>query len=76
MRSGSCNGGCRSAPRSQATKLGRLRGTLPVIVSAARPDPLVISLDDCSGANPITTREMTLRFRIMAGFGESKCKSR
>ena len=38
-RSGSSSGGSRSAsPIAQAVELKRLRGTLPVIVSAARPE--------------------------------------
>jgi hypothetical protein len=51
-------------PDSQAVKLRRLRGTLPVIVSAARPDPLVISLDDAPGGT-YRHEETTLRFRII-----------
>jgi hypothetical protein len=46
------------------TKLRRLRGTLPVIVSATRPDPLVISLDDAPGKS-YRHEQTTLRLRII-----------
>ncbi len=51
-------------PDSQAVKLGSLRGRLPVIVSATRPDALVISLDDAPGKS-YRHEETTLRFRII-----------
>ncbi len=52
-------------PDSQAVKtLRNLRGTLPVIVSATRPDPLVISLDDAAGKS-YRHEATTLRFRIV-----------
>ena len=51
-------------PDPQAVELRRLRGTLPVIVSATRPDPLVISLDDAPGKS-YRHEETTLRFRII-----------
>jgi hypothetical protein len=50
-------------------KLRRLRGTLPVIVSATRPDPLVISLDDAPG-KIYRHEETTLRFRIIQDSAE------
>ena len=56
-------------PDRQATKLGRLKGTLPVLVSAARPDPLVISLDDAPGRS-YHHAGMTLRFRVMVDSAE------
>ena len=56
-------------PDQQATKLGRLKGTLPVLVSAARPDPLVIALDDAPGRS-YHHAGMTLRFRIMVNSAE------
>jgi hypothetical protein len=52
-------------PDSPAVKtLRRVRGTLPVIVSAARPDPQVISLDDAPGKS-YRYEETTLRFQII-----------
>ncbi len=51
-------------PDPRAMKLRRLRGTLPVIVSATRPDPLVISLDDAPGKS-YRHEETTLQFRII-----------
>ena len=52
-------------PDAQAMKtLRRLRGTLPVIVSATRPDPLVITLDGAPGKS-YRHEETTLRFRII-----------
>jgi hypothetical protein len=51
-------------PDPQSVELGRLRGTLPVIVSATRPAPLVISLDDAPG-KAYRHEETTLRFRII-----------
>ena len=56
-------------PDQQATKLGRLKGTLPVLVSAARPDPLVIALDDAPGRS-YHHAGMTLRYRIMVDSAE------
>jgi hypothetical protein len=51
-------------PDPPAMKLRRLRGTLPVIVSATRPDPLIISLDDAPGRS-YRHAETTIRFRII-----------
>jgi hypothetical protein len=51
-------------PDSQAATLRRIRGTLPVIVSVTRPDPLVISLDDAPGKS-YHHEDTTLRFRII-----------
>jgi hypothetical protein len=69
-------------PDPQAVKLGRLRGTLPVIVSAAKPESLVISLDDAPGKSYrheettlslIISRAIFLFFRGMpAGHVRSK----
>jgi hypothetical protein len=50
------------------TKLRRLRGTLPVIVSATRPDPLVISLDDAPGKS-YRHEETTLRLQSIRDAG-------
>lgn len=50
-------------PDHPAAKLGRLRGTLPVLVSAARLDPLVIALDDPPGRS-YRLGETTLRVRV------------
>jgi hypothetical protein len=51
-------------PDARALTLRRVRGKLPVIVSATRPDPLVISLDDAPGKS-YRHDETTLRFRII-----------
>ncbi len=51
-------------PDPQARTLQLLRGTLPVIVSAARPDPLLIALDDAPGKS-YRHQETMLRFRII-----------
>jgi hypothetical protein len=51
-------------PDSEAKELRRLRGALPVIVSATRPDPLVIALDDTAGKS-YRHEETTLRFKII-----------
>jgi hypothetical protein len=50
------------------TELPRLRGTLPVIVSATRPDPLVISLDDAPGQS-YRHEETTLRLQSIQDAG-------
>jgi hypothetical protein len=52
-------------PDTQAVKqLRSLRGSLPVIVSATRPEPLVISLDDAPGKS-YRHGETTLGLRIL-----------
>jgi hypothetical protein len=51
-------------PDPSARKLRRLRGMLPVIVYATRPDPLVVPLDDPPGKT-YRHEETTLRFLIL-----------
>lgn len=49
-------------PDRQAARLRRLKGTLPVLVSARMPDPLVIALDDPPGRS-YHHAGMTVRFQ-------------
>ncbi len=58
-------------PDARATALRRLGGTLPVVVSARRPDPLVIALDDPPG-KAYRHEDTTLRFRVVQDSGKDR----
>ncbi len=57
-------------PGPGAASLRRLGGKMPVVVSARRPDPLVIPLDDAPGKS-YRHEEATIRFRIVQDAGKN-----
>lgn len=58
-----------SPPDRPATRLRRIKGTLPVLVTARMPDPLVIALDDPPGRS-YHHGGMTVRFKVLTSSPE------